>query len=312
MTIVAVQMDAIETIDVETDTSFALALEAQKRGYRLFYYQPKELFYEEGLVKARGHFCRLIDQNQAYFSLEPEQILSLKDAAYVLIRQNPPFDLAYITTTHLLDLLPSTTTVINNPQGVRDAPEKLLVTHFNSLIPPTLITRSFDDIKLFLKNHKTAVLKPLFDFGGNGVLKIYHHDPNLQAIVELYQRIYKEPFVVQKFLPEVADGDKRILLINGDPVGIFKRIPSKENIRSNIRIGGKAQKCVYTSRDQEICKTIGPVLRKMGLHFVGIDVIGDFLTEINVTSPTGMRVMNRLYTLDLATNFWDTAKQINK
>lgn len=305
MKIIAVQMNDIDHIDVSTDTSFALALEAQKRGYHVFYYQPQWLYVENMDVKAQGHFVELTDSLEHYAKLSPPTTLSLSDAQYVLIRQNPPYDLAYITTTHLLELLPPTTIILNNPQGIRNAPEKLLVLHFKDLTPPTLITRDLDVITAFIQKHKTVVLKPLFEFGGQGVLKIQHGDTNLLSIVELYQKMYREPFIIQEFIPAIAAGDKRILLMNGEPVGIFTRIPQVGQTRSNMRVGGHPEKCTYTQRDRDICATIGPVLKKMGLYFVGIDVIGDYLTEINVTSPTGLRVMNRLYDLDLATIFWD-------
>lgn len=306
--IVAIQMDPIETIKVHTDTTFALALEAQKRGYSLFYYTPENLSYQNGQVIAQGKFLTLFDREISFFEASDFQTLPLEQAKYVLMRQDPPFDMAYIAATHLLDLLPSTTLVLNNPKGVRNAPEKLLPTQFSELMPPTLITQDTALIKDFLDYHETIILKPLFDFGGNGIFKIDREDENLIALIELYQKLYKEPFIIQKYLPEIAEGDKRILLIHGEPVGIFKRIPPTGQTRSNMRLGGLPVKCDYTSRDLEICTTLKPTLQKMGLYFVGIDIIGNFLTEINVTSPTGLRVMNRLYSLDLAKEFWDKAE----
>lgn len=303
--IVAIQMDALETIQVATDTTFALALEAQKRGYQIFTFHPTDLLYVEGRVEARGRFVELFDRTQDYFKVTKKITLGLSEANYVLIRQDPPYDLGYITTTHLLELLPKSTRVINDPMGIRNAPEKLLVTQFPELTPKTLITRNLEDVEAFVDKYGEAILKPLFEFGGQGVVKLQKNDTNLRSLIALYQNIYTEPFIVQQFIPDVTKGDKRILLINGNPVGVFNRIPQNNQILSNMRVGGTAHPCDYTERDLEICQTIGPVLRQMGLIFVGIDVIGDYLTEINVTSPTGLRVMNRLYELDLAVNFWD-------
>lgn len=306
--IVAIQMNALETIQVTTDTTFAFALEAQKRGYQIFVFEPSDLLYVDHGLQARGRFVFLQDNPENHFKVIETKTLTLEQASYVLIRQDPPFDLGYITTTHLLELLPKTTRVINDPIGIRNAPEKLLVTHFPSLTPPTLISRHVADVEAFVEHHGTCVLKPLFEFGGQGVVQLQKNDVNLKSLVELYRSIYKEPFIVQKFIPEISEGDKRILLIQGEPVGVFKRVPQENQILSNMRVGGLPQPCDYTARDLEICATIGPVLRQMGLIFAGIDVIGDYLTEINVTSPTGLRVIDRLYGLDLAKDFWDAVE----
>lgn len=308
--IVAIQMDPIDSIKIITDTSFALGLEAQKRGNQLFYYVPEQLSYDEGNLFANGYFIEFIDNESCHYRLLKAVRLNLAQAKYVLIRQDPPFDMAYITTTHLLELLPQTTLILNDPIGVRNAPEKLLATHFKEIAPPTLLTKDPSLIQAFIDRHKTVIIKPLYDFGGSGIFKLSSNDANLGSLLELYQRLYKEPFVIQRYLPEVAEGDKRIIIIGGEPVGVFKRIPPQGQARSNVRIGGTAQPCELSIYDKHICNVIKPKLLDMGIHLAGIDVIGDYLTEINVTSPTGMRIMNRMYDLDLAVNFWDGAEKL--
>lgn len=308
--IVAIQMDPIDSIKIITDTSFALGLEAQKRGFQLFYYLPGDLTYNNGEILATGYFIHFNDDATCHYKLQKAARLNLAEAKYVLIRQDPPFDMAYITTTYLLELLPKTTLVLNNPLGVRNAPEKLMVTHFKDLTPPTLLTKDLQLIEAFIDQHHTVIIKPLYDFGGNGIFKITKNDANLGSLIELYQRLYTEPFMVQRYIPEITEGDKRIIIIGGEPVGVFKRIPPRYQARSNVRIGGTPEPCVLSPRDLEICQTIKPKLLEMGIHLAGIDVIGDYITEINVTSPTGMRMMNRMYDLDLAVNFWDGAELI--
>jgi glutathione synthase len=308
--IVAIQMDPLESIRVITDTSFALGVEAQKRGYRIFVYEPKDLTYQDGRVTAQGRFVTLIDQLTNYFMVQETTTLFLDQAKFVLLRQDPPFNMAYITTTFLLELLPPSTVVLNNPRSVRNAPEKLWTLFFPDLTAPTLLTRDQNQIEAFLDKHGTIIVKPLYDFGGNGIFKITQGDANYGSLIELYQHLYQEPFVVQRFLPEVALGDKRIILINGEVGGIFKRIPPQGQARSNVRIGGTAHPCDLSARDQEICTRLAPYLKEQGLMLVGLDVIGDYVTEINVTSPTGMRLMNRMYDFDLAINFWDSAEAL--
>jgi glutathione synthase len=302
--IVALQMEPLSHISIETNTTFALGLEAQSRGYQLFVFTPEALSYVEGKVVARGHWVIFKDQKQDFYILGEETCLDLSQARFVLMRQDPPFNMAYITATHFLELLPSSTKVINNPVGVRNAPEKLLVTFFKDLMPPTLVSWDRTLIDAFIETHGSVILKPLFDFGGNGVLLLHPGDPNLTGILEIYRKIYETPPIFQKFLKEVTQGDKRIILINGEPKGILNRVPAKNQIRSNLRIGGHPEACDFSSRDREICARIGPTLKERGLYLVGIDVIGDYITEINVTSPTGLPVMNRLYNLDLAKDFW--------
>lgn len=303
--LVALQMDPLSQISVETDTTVALGLEAQNRGCHLFVYPPDALSYVNGKIMARGHEVTLQDQPQNFYTLGPETLLDLSEASIVLMRQDPPFNMAYCAATHFLELLPTGTQVINDPGGVRNAPEKLLVTQFPDLMPPTIMTWNRDVIDDFIAIHKSVILKPLFEFGGNGIVLLQAGDPNLSGILEIYRRLYLEPPIFQRYLPEVTEGDKRIILIQGEPKGIFKRIPSQGNTRSNMRMGGQAGACEFSTRDREICDRIGPVLRDKGLYLAGIDVIGDYLTEINVTSPTGIRTIKKLYNIDLTKDFWD-------
>ncbi len=305
--IVALQMDPLSQVNIETDTTFALGLEAQNQGYKLFAYTPDALSYGGGQITARGFWVTFKDQPQDFYLSGKETRLDLAEARFVLMRQNPPFNMAYIAATHLLELLPAATRVINDPKGVRNAPEKLLVTYFPDLIPPTLMSWDQSLIEDFIKAQGSIILKPLFEFGGIGIFLFHQGDPNLTGILETYRKLYQEPPIFQRFLPEVAQGDKRIILIDGKPSGIFKRIPLKDQIRSNMRVGGRPQGCDFSPRDLEICARIGPVLKERGLYFAGIDVIGDYLIEINVTSPTGLRAINRLYQVDLAKNFWESA-----
>lgn len=302
--IVALQMEPLAQISVETNTTFALGLEAQNRGYRLFVYTPDALSYVKGKIFARGKWATFKDQKQDFYSLGEETFLDLSQTHFVLMRQDPPFNMAYITATHFLELLPSSTKVINNPVAVRNAPEKLLVTFFKDLMPPTLMSWDRALIDEFIETHGAVILKPLFDFGGNGVLLFHPGDTNLTGVLEIYRKIYETPPIFQKFLPEVTQGDKRIILIDGQPKGILNRVPPKDQIRSNMRLGGLPEACEFSPRDREICARIGPTLKERGLYLVGIDIIGDYITEINVTSPTGLPVMNRLYNLDLAKDFW--------
>jgi glutathione synthase len=302
--IVALQMDPLATIRVESDSTVVLGLEAQKRGYQLFAYTPNALSYAHGRIVARGHWVTFDDKKDNFYVLGEEAHLDLQKAKFVLMRQDPPFDMAYIAATHLLELLPSTTRVINDPKGVRNAPEKLLVTQFSDLMPPTLMSWDHALIDDFINTYKVVILKPIFDYGGNGILAIKAGDPNLKGILEIYQKLYNTPPIFQQFLPEVAQGDKRIILINGKAAGIVKRVPPKGEIRSNMRLGGLPEACDFSQRDREICARLSSTLKERGLYLVGIDVIGDYLTEINVTSPTGLKVMNQLYNLDLGKDFW--------
>ena len=302
---VAIQMDPIESIRIETDTSFAMGLEAQSRGHDIFVYDPRDLSLVEGRLFARGRRAELRPVKGDHAVCGPVERIALDTVDVVLMRQDPPFDLAYITATHLLELLPPSTLVVNDPAGVRNAPEKLLVAGFPELMPPTLISRDAAEIADFRARHKDIVVKPLFGHGGAGVFRIGPDDPNLGSLLELMLARGREPLMIQRFLPEIAQGDKRILLIEGEPLGLINRLPGDNSIRSNLAAGGRAEAIELSARDREICAAIGPTLRKMGLIFTGIDVIGGCLTEINVTSPTGLVVFKRLSGVDLLPALWD-------
>lgn len=301
---VAVQMDPIETIDIAGDTTFALMLAAQERGHRLFYYTPDRLSLIEGHVVAEAAGILVRDVKGDHFVLAPAQPLDLAGVDVVLLRQDPPFDLAYITSTHLLEHLPPEVLVVNDPAAVRNAPEKLFVMDFPQFMPATLITRSKAAIEAFLAQYGEVVMKPLHGHGGAAVFKLGREDPNFGSLYDLFASIFKEPFVVQRFLPRVAEGDKRIILIDGVAAGAINRLPAKGDIRANMVRGGAASAADFTPREREICAGIGPELKRRGLVLVGIDVIDGHLTEINVTSPTGLRAIRRLGGPDLAVDVW--------
>lgn len=302
---VAVQMDPIERINIAGDTTFALMLEAARRGHRLFYYTPDRLSLLEGTVVAEAAAVSVRDVKGDHFSLEPKQRLDLAGADVVLLRQDPPFDLAYITSTHLLERLPPRVLVVNDPASVRNAPEKLFVLDYPQFMPETLITRDKAAIEAFLAQYGELVMKPLHGYGGAGVFKVSQNDPNFGSLYDLFATTYKEPWVVQRFLPQVAKGDKRIILVDGVAAGAVNRVPAKNDIRSNMVRGGAATATEFTPREQEICETLGPELKRRGLLLVGIDVIDGYLTEINVTSPTGIRAIRNLGGPDLAVSIWD-------
>ena len=301
---IAIQMDPVSSIDIKGDTTFALALKAQERGHSLWYYTPDKLSYNEGVISAVGQTLRLFDNPAHFFETSSFEERPLQEFDVVLMRQDPPFDMAYITATHLLEMLPPTTKVINNPAEVRNAPEKLLVTLFSELMPPTLISRDADKIKAFREHYQDIIIKPLFGNGGAGVFRLQEADQNLNALLEMFFATSREPVMVQKYLEEVRAGDKRIILINGEAKGAINRVPQEGEARSNLHVGGSAQAVELTKRDIEICNIIGPELKKRGLVFVGIDVIGDYLTEINVTSPTGIREIEAFTGLSMAAEFW--------
>ena len=306
---VAIQMDPIADIDISGDTSFALALEAQARGYSLFIYGPDRLSWDHGTLWARGHHVRLRDEIGNHVRFEDEARLALSEKDVVLMRQDPPFDMAYITATHLLEQLPASTLVVNNPAEVRNAPEKLLVTYFSDLMPTTLISRDPEEIHAFRARHQDIIVKPLYGNGGAGVFRIRPEDQNLNALLEMFFAQSREPLMIQRFEPAVKQGDKRIILIDGEAVGAINRIPAEGEARSNLHVGGQAHPVALTERDKEICAAIGPLLRQRGLLFVGIDVIGDVLTEINVTSPTGIREMSRFTGQNIAAIAWDAIEK---
>ena len=302
---VAVQMDPIERINIAGDSTFALMLEAQSRGHRLFYYTPDLLSMAGERIHAKGRQLAVRDIPGDHFSAGDWQRVDLGQFDVVLLRQDPPFDLAYVTTTHLLERLQPKTLVVNDPAAVRNAPEKLFVTHFADLSPPTLISRDREAIEDFRSAHGEVVMKPLYGHGGASVFKVAREDPNFGSLFDLFVTMFREPWVTQKFLPQVAAGDKRIILVDGIAMGAVNRVPAANDIRSNMVRGGSAEATELTTGEKRICETIGPELARMGLLFAGIDVIADKLTEINVTSPTGIRPIRRLGGPDLAARIWD-------
>ena len=306
---VAIQMDKVETLQIAGDTTFALGLEAQKRGHNLWYYTPDLLSLNEGKISARGQELKFYDKVGAHFEIGETKIKSLQDFDIILMRQDPPFDMAYITATYLLEMLDPKTMVINNPAEVRNAPEKLLVTLYPDLMPATLISRDIEVIKAFRHKHKDIIVKPLFGNGGAGVFRIQPSDQNLNSLLEMFFCVNPEPVMVQAYLPAVRNGDKRIILLDGNPVGAVNRIPNEDEFRSNFHVGGIAAKANLSERELEICAIIGPELRRRGLLFVGIDIIGDYMTEINVTSPTGIREIERLSNINIASMTWDVIER---
>lgn len=301
---VAIQMDPMETVNVASDSTFVLALEAQARGHALFHYLPRDLALADGKLTARARPLR-VRRDAPNFELGAPQSLDLAGVEIVLMRQDPPFDMAYITATHLLEHVSRKVLVINDPAAVRNAPEKLFATHFVGLMPPTLISSDPEMIADFRRRHGEIILKPIFGNGGAGVFHLKPDDDNLNALLEIFTRLSREPVIVQRYLPEIRQGDKRIILIEGEPVGAVLRVPKAGEARANLHVGGQAKKAALNARDREICAAIGPTLRAQGLVFVGIDVIGDYLTEINVTSPTGIQEINRLDGVQLETRVWD-------
>ena len=312
---VAVQMDPIESISIDADSTFVLMLEAQARGHRLWHYEVRHMFLREGVrrqgeareerlfARARPVAVQRVQGNHHSFG-EPE-LLDLRSMDVVLMRQDPPFDMAYITATHLLEHIHPKTLVVNDPASVRNAPEKLLVTHFPDLMPPTLISWDLEAIRDFRLEHKDIIVKPLFGNGGAGVFRIKPDDENLAALLEMHFARSREPLMFQRYEPAVRQGDKRIILVDGEPVGVVNRVPAQGEARSNMHVGGRAEKCTLTARDREICAAIGPTLRDQGLIFVGIDVIGDWLTEINVTSPTGIQEIDRFDNINIEAAIWN-------
>ena len=306
---VAIQMDPIEAIDIQGDSTFVLALEAQRRGHGLFHYLPQHLSLKDGRVYAQMRPLEVRREKGNHCTLGAPQSVDLATADVVLMRQDPPFDMSYITATHLLEHVHPETLVVNDPVHVRNAPEKLFVTHFAELMPPTLITSDKREVEAFRAEHRDIIVKPLFGNGGAGVFHIGPEDENLNALLELFTNLYREPIIVQRYLPEVRQGDKRIILIDGRPAGAINRVPAKGEARSNMHAGGKATKSQLTNREVEICEAIGPALKERGLIFVGIDVIGDYMTEINVTSPTGLQEINRFDDTCLEAEIWDVIEE---
>jgi glutathione synthase len=306
---VAVQMDPIEAINITGDSTFALMLEAQARGHALFYYTPHTLSMRDGIVSAVVRSVVVRDVKGDHCTLGEPERRDLSMMNVVLLRQDPPFDLSYITTTHLLERIHPKTLVVNNPASVRDAPEKIFVTEFPDLMPPTLISRDRDEIESFRKEHGDVVMKPLYGNGGAAVFKVAEKDPNFGSLFDLFSVTFREQWVIQKFLPKVVDGDKRIILVDGDALGAVNRVPAENDIRANMVRGGAARETDLTPREREICARLRPFLKERGLIFTGIDVIDGNLTEINVTSPTGLRAIKRLGGPDLAAALWDVIEK---
>ena len=302
---VAVQMDPIERINVRGDSTFALLLEAQARGHALSYYTTDRMAMVQAEVFATAQPLTVRDKVGDHFTLGEGKRVPLTSFDVILMRQDPPFDLAYISATHLLERINPKTLVINDPASVRNAPEKVFVMEFPELMPPTLLTRDLAEIKAFRAVHRDIVMKPLYGHGGGAVFRLTHDDLNFGSLYDMFAVTFREPWVVQKFLPEVRDGDKRIILVDGEYAGAVNRVPAADDLRSNMVRGGSPKDTELTPREREICQTIGPALRERGLLFVGIDVIGGYLTEINVTSPTGIRAIKNLGGPDIASMIWD-------
>ena len=306
---VAIQMDPIDKIDIQGDSTFALALEAQARGHELLYYGPRDLTFRDGLIAAPARPLSVRAVKGDHFTLGESSIVDLSKVDVVLMRQDPPFDMAYITATHILERLQPKTLVVNDPFHVRNAPEKLFVTQFKDLMPPTLITSDRAEIRKFREAHKDVILKPLYGNGGAGVFRVKEDDENLTALLEMFTQFYREPVIVQRYVPEVRKGDKRIILIDGEFAGAINRVPASGEARSNMHVGGKPEPTTLTKREEAICAALGPELKKRGLIFTGIDVIGDYLTEINVTSPTGIQEVKRFGGPDGAALIWDAVER---
>jgi glutathione synthase len=302
---VAVQMDPISAIDISGDSTFALMLEAQARGHSLFYYQTKTLAYEGGVLSAFGHDLTVQDVKGEHAKLGVAKRIDLATQHVLHMRQDPPFDMGYITATHLLDMIHPKTLVVNDPTEVRNAPEKLFILKFREFMPETLITRDLGEIEKFRQHHGDIIVKPLYGNGGVGVFRMHAKDQNFTALMELFATSYNEPYIAQRYLSEVRKGDKRIILVDGKVAGAINRVPAETDNRSNMHVGGRAEPTTLTKREHEICEAIGPELKKRGLIFTGIDVIGDVMTEINVTSPTGIRQVKRFGGADIAALIWD-------
>ena len=302
---IAIQMDPIETVNIDADSTFALALEAQGRGHAMFHYLPQALTLRDGRLYARGRPLHVFREHGNHHRFGAFEELDLAGIDVILMRQDPPFDMAYITATHLLELLPPGPLVVNDPAAVRNAPEKLFVLRFKELMPPTLLSLDPAEIRAFWEQHGDIILKPLFGNGGAGIVHLRPGDENLNSLLDMYAQINREPVMVQRYVPEVRQGDKRIILVDGVPKGAVLRVPAVGEARANLHVGGRAEKTTLTPRETEICAAIGPSLKEQGLIFVGIDVLGDYITEINVTSPTGIQEIGRLDGTNLAADIWD-------
>ena len=306
---IAFQMDPIEDVDINADSTFRLAEEAQNRGHDLYVYTPNDLTFNRGKITAKVRSISLKRKIGDHVNFGAVELLALSEFDVIWLRQDPPFDMGYITNTHLLDLVAKETLIVNNPFWVRNLPEKLLVLEFPDLIPDTVISRDLDEIKEFKREFKDIIVKPLYGNGGAGIFRLKEDDKNLTSLHELFSNMSSEPLIAQAFLPDVKNGDKRIILVDGSPVGAINRVPKAGEIRSNMHVGGKAEPAKLSQRDREICRAIGPTLKSKGQVFVGIDIIGDYLTEINVTSPTGIQELERFDNVNIAEMIWHAVEE---
>ena len=313
---IAIQMDPLNKLHYESDSTLVLAIEAQNRGHKIFIYEPKDLILKDGQLFANAILLKIIKKKKYFFKLGlistlkgKKKIINLSSINILLVRQDPPFNINYITTTYLLEHLHPKTLIINNPKSIRDAPEKLHVTYFKNLTPLTLISQDEIEIKKFIKKHKSLIVKPLYEKGGKGIFKINSKEKNLDKKIKNTLKKEKLPIVVQRYIPQVKEGDKRIILLDGNPVGIMKRMPTKNEVRANLSRGGTAEKTTFTKRDKFICKKLKPWLKKEGIFFAGIDIIGNYLTEINVTSPTGIVEINNLENIKIEKKFWNLVEK---
>ena len=309
MSKISVQMDPIELVDIKADTTFALTLEAHRRGHELFYYNPKNLSYYNGKVYAKGQtIINIQDSHNEHVDLSEEILKDLSKEDVILLRQDPPFDMNYITNTHILETLHPKTFVVNNPFEVRNAPEKLFVNKFKEFIPETLITRDYIEINKFRKEFKEIIVKPLYGNGGKQVFHIREDDPNLSSLLEMFFDYSNEPLIIQRYLPEVRKGDCRVIMINGEVVGAVNRVPPIGEARSNLHVGGKAERKILSNKEMEICEALSVELKNRELILVGLDIIGEHLTEINVTSPTGIQEISKFNKINLSAKFWDAVE----
>ena len=306
---IAFQMDPIEDVDINADSTFRLAEEAQNRGHDLYVYTPNDLTFNRGKIIAKVRSISLKRKIGDHVNFSAVELLALSEFDVIWLRQDPPFDMGYITNTHLLDLIGQKTLIVNNPFWVRNLPEKLLVLEFPDLIPETVISRDLEEIKRFKNEFKDIIIKPLYGNGGAGIFRLREDDKNLTSLHELFSNMSSEPLIAQAFLPDVKKGDKRIILVDGEPVGAINRVPKAGETRSNMHVGGKAEPAKLSQRDREICRSIGPILKNRGQVFVGIDVIGDYLTEINVTSPTGIQELERFDKVNIAEMIWHAVEK---
>ncbi|MCO5134130.1 MAG: glutathione synthase [Phyllobacteriaceae bacterium] len=306
---VGVQMDHISTISIAGDSTFAMCLEAKARGHELFHFTPDRLQLRGDALSAEIEALEVRDVKGDHFTLGKPVLTDLSTLDVVLLRQDPPFDMSYITNTHLLERIHPKTLVVNDPRAVRNAPEKILVMEFADLMPETLVTRDFNAIRRFRDEFGDIIIKPLYGNGGAGVFRLAEGDQNLSSLLELFDGMFREPFIAQRYLKDVRKGDKRIILVDGEPVGAINRVPAEGDSRSNMHVGGVAEHAELTAREKEICARIGPRLKEEGFIFVGIDVIGDWMTEINVTSPTGIREVKKFSGTDIAALIWDAIEK---